>query len=835
MFATRALSSRLAPLAAAGLSLFVPATGSASPPGAPPTIEQATAGLERRSGLLPLWLDARKARVLVALTQDRKGDCGEFLYQVHMRSGVGSTPVGIDRSNPGETQVLAFRRVGDRLMAEFENTTFRADLGGVDEKRAVKDSFPPSIVWSGDVVAESGGMVLVDLTGFLTRDAFGVVDALKRAGQGDFAVAADRSYPDLGETQAFPDNLEFEAHETFVSAAPGEEVKALAPNAHAVTLIEHQSLIRLPAPGFVPRLADPRTGAIDLLTADYGASLTEPVVRRLATRFRLEKTDPAAARSPVKKPIVFYVDRAAPEPVRSALADGARWWSEAFDRAGFIDAFRVDILPEGVSPLDARYNVINWVHRQTRGWSYGYPVADPRTGEIVKGAVLLGSLRARQDMLIFEGLEGSHDLGKGGPNDPAILALRRLRQLAVHETGHALGLAHNFAASTYGDRASVMDYPGPRVTVVGGKLDFSDAYKMGLGDWDRFAIRWLYGSIPAGEPGAAALEAVVRDGYAHGLSYVRDEDARPTGSAHPRGALWDDGADPVAALAQALAVRKVALERFGPRNLPAGSPLSDLRRMVVPVYLFHRYEVDAVAKSIGGVDFTYGVLGDGSPPPRPVDGPAQRRALSALLATLEPEVLDLPDTTIDALSAGRDGASDRAYEVEVFGDNQSPIFDIATAARAAVDITLDDLLEPSRLERVADQGARLPDALRLGELLDRTIEEVFNTGSSPPRQARLRRVARDALAVKLVALLEDPRTPAPVKTEVRGALDRLSERLTRIKAGDPDDTALSHEIIAMIKTPSLATAEVKRQSKPPPGMPIGAANGDDGWFGDTPT
>ncbi len=839
MSSSLARTNVLAALVVAGLSMLgvepAQAQGSGAQTASGQTaFSQTTAGLDRRSGLLPVWLDARKARVLIAFSPDSAGDCGEYLYQVYMRSGLGSTPVGIDRSNPGETHILAFRRVGGRVMAELENTDFRADLGGPAEKAAVKDSFPPSIIWSGDILAEQGGTILVDVSGFLTRDAFGVVDALKRAGQGDFTVAPDRSYPDLADIQTFPDNLEFEAHQTFVSAAPGDEVKTLAPNAHSVTLIEHQSLIRLPDPGFVPRPADPRTGTFDQLIADYGAPLTEPVVRRLATRFRLQKTDPSAPRSTVKRPIVFYVDRAAPEPVRVALAEGARWWADAFDRAGFIDAFRVEVLPEGVSPLDARYNVINWVHRQTRGWSYGFPIVDPRTGEIVKGAVLLGSLRARQDLMIFEGLEGAAGAGKGGPNDPLVIALARLRQLAVHETGHALGLAHNFAGSTYGDRASVMDYPPPRVGIVGGRLDFSDAYKVGLGDWDRFAISWLYGEFPGGAAGGEALESIVRNGYAQGLSYVRDEDARPTSSPHPRGALWDDGPDPVVALAHVLDVRRIALAGFGPGNLPAGAPLSDLRRMIVPVYLFHRYETDSVAKSIGGVDFTYAVRGDGAPAARPVDGPSQRRALAALLSTLDPAVLDLPDSLIANLSAGRDGTSDRAFEIEVFGDPRSPIFDIAAAARAATDITLDNLLEPSRLERVADQGARLPGALKLGEMLDQTLGQVFGETPAPPRLAQLRRVVRRRLVVKLAALLDSGQTPAAVKAEVRAALDRLADRLAKRVAGDTADVALDHDLAAMVKTPSLAAAEAKQGPAPPPGMPIGAGNGDDGWFGDPP-
>ncbi len=783
-------------------------------------------------GLLPVKTDAAKGVVLVTLpAPDADGVSGRFLYQPSLSGGLGATPVGLDRAATGDTQVLVFRRVGKRVLAEFENFGFRAVDGSAEERRTVRDSFPGSVVWSGEVAEEAaGGGFTVDIASFLLRDAFNIPGAMKDAKQGGFKPAPTLSYVDLAHVGVFPDNLEFDTRQTFTADDAGGEVAGIVPDARSVTFGVHHSFIRLPAPGFTPRVFDPRTGtSAQVLFADYAAPLDKPTVQRLVRRFRLEKTDPTAARSPVKKPIVFYIDRGAPEPVRSALVEGGRWWNQAFEAAGYVDAFRVEPLPEGVDPMDARYNVVNWIHRQTRGWSTGTTVVDPRTGEIVRGVVQLGSLRIRQDRMIFEGLLGADKTGTGGADDPIQIALSRIRQLSAHEIGHAIGLSHNFAGSVYG-RASVMDYPAPLVKVDGDRLDLSQAYAKGVGAWDAFAIDWLYSEGPPGGDEAKRLDALAREAQAKGYRYVSDADARGASAAQPYGSLWDNGADPVVELDNVLAVRRIALSRFGLNSVPAGAPAADLRRALVPIYLFHRYQVDAAVKFVGGVDYGYAVIGDGKEAAPATPAADQRRALAGLVRTLDPAVLDLPDPLISLLSQGQSGSRDKAYDIEIFPTSGAAVFDLPTAAETAADHTLSQLLNPARLNRLVEQNRRDPGQLDVAETVETLLAAVSPGGpQAGGRTGELRRRVRARLVGDLVAVLDDKALSPTAAAQIDAALLAYAKRLGAWK-GEGAEAAQAARISRLLTSgdrKALAAPRAGAVETLPPGMPIGA---DDCWF-----
>jgi Met-zincin/Domain of unknown function (DUF5117) len=785
-----------------------------------PSIAAKVAGTRAIPGLFPLYWDDRAGTLWLEIGQWQR----DVLYVSGLAAGVGSNDIGLDRGQLGATRVVRFERIGPKVLLVQANLDYRAVTSAPDERRAVRESFAESALWGFTVAAQTDGRALVDATEFFLRDAHDVPATLKRTGQGAWKLDPARSALALDRTRGFPRNTEIEATLTFAGEDPGDWVRQVTPTATALTVREHHSLVELPPAGYRPRAYDPRSGFDAMSYQDYATPIGEPLVKRLTVRHRLDKRDPRAAISEPVAPIVYYLDRGAPEPIRSALLDGARWWTAAFEAAGFRDAFRVELMPEGADPMDLRYHVIQWVHRATRGWSYGASVVDPRTGEILKGHVSLGSLRVRQDYLIAEALLAPHREGQPATSAAAeALALARLRQLAAHEVGHTLGLVHNFAASTIG-RASVMDYPPPVVTLgADGAPDVSAAYATGIGAWDKLAITWGYQQVPAGTDERAAGDQLLAQAFASGQRYLSDDDARPAGSASSVAHLWDSGGDPIDELGRVMQVRAAALARFGEANIRAGAPLATLEDALVPLYMLHRYQVEAAGKLVGGVDYTYALRGDGQLATRAVAPADQRRALAAVLATLRPDALALPEPLV-ALIPPRPPGYPRGREH--WKPRTSPVFDALAPAEAAAEHTLRFLFAPERAARLIEQHARTPASPGLDEVLGAIVAATWKARREPGLRGELARVVDQVVLHDLMQLARraaaSPQTRAlasqqlvQLKAWAAAAAPRAADPAERAHLASAEQQITEHQKDPQRLPPSPAT--------PPDGPPIGCA------------
>jgi hypothetical protein len=735
------------------------------------TIAARTGGFERRDGFVPLYIDGRQGRIYAELPRESL----RALFWVSLATGVGSNPVGLDRGASGDDQVVRFDRSGDRVLMVFENTRFRSSLDNPAHRRSVDESFPASTVASLPVLAEEGNRLLVDLSEVAYRDWNDVSGTLSRLSQGSYAVARDRSSIDRAHTRAYPTNSEIDVALTFAtSGRPGPIMGRIAPDGRAFTIRQRLSLLPLPDASYRPRELDPRVGFYGVTFKDYGQPIQRPLEQRWISRHRLERIDPADPRSPIKNPIVYYVDAGIPEPVRQATLEGVRFWSDAFDRAGLAGGFRAELLPEGADPLDARYNVVQWENRNERGWSVGGSLGDPRTGEILKGMARMDSHRARTDYNIYAAL-----LGADAAAADTAFVLARVRQVSAHEVGHTLGMQHNYIASTY-ERGSVMDYPAPRVRLApSGDIDMSMAYGRGPGDYDVWAVRWAYGIFPPATE-RDSLDAIVAEGLRKGYLYLSDADARPDYASDPRTSLWDDASTPQEFLQHQTAVRRVALARFGLRNIRAGEPVATLQERLAPLYFWHRFALNGVTKTIGGMTYANTVRGDAQTATHPIAGVQQRAALSALLAELQPSELAIPDTVLNLLGprpSGYDGPVNNSNSPvgELFRGRTDPAFDELSAARTLSQMIVDGILQRERAARLIAFASRGPNMLTLGETIDSLVARTWGAGDAgtSPKTAALLRVTQRAVADRLLALAADVDAAPEVRAVAEYEIVRL--------------------------------------------------------------
>lgn len=774
-------------------------------------------GKEKKEGFFNFYWDKKTGKVHLEVD---KLDY-EFLYVNSLPAGVGSNDIGLDRGQLGDNRVVKFVRSGPRLLLIQPNYSFRAESENEAERKSVEEAFAQSVLWGFPIESEKNGTFTINVTPFMMRDAHGVVSALVDSKQGLYKLDKTRSVVHESMTRNFPKNTELEALLTFVGKPKGAYVRDVVPSPEAITVRQRHSFIELPDDNYKPRTLDPRCGFFGIDYKDYATEIDEPMVKRFINRHRLEKKNPIATISEPVEPIIYYVDRGAPEPILSALLDGARWWNQAFEEAGYKNAFQVEVLPEGVDPMDIRYNVIQWVHRSTRGWSYGGSVSDPRTGEIMKGHVSLGSLRVRQDFLIAQGLLSPYETGKPVSDEMKQMALARLRQLSAHEVGHTLGITHNFAASTNG-RASVMDYPHPYIALKeDGRLDFSKAYDDKIGEWDKRAILYGYQDFPKGTDEPAALKSIIKETHEMNLRFISDRDARPVGGAHPYAHLWDNGEDAVDELNRLLKVRQVAMARFGENTIPMETPMASLEEVLAPLYLSHRYQVEAVAKMIGGVEYQYTLRGDGHETVKVLDANQQKKALTALLKTLDPKTLMLSEKLLKQLPPKPFGYSRGR---ESFKSKTGLTFDPIAVAESAAQHTLSMLLNPQRATRLVQHHALDNSMPSLTAVIDELLATTWQIKHGEDYQGAIGRMVDHLVLKHLMRLSANEKAASQVRAIALLKINNLAADLESRSAANESQKAHHQFALSQIAHFNLHPKEMLQSEslKMPDGSPIGS-------------
>ena len=645
----------------------------------------------------------------------------EFMYINSLSRGVGNNDLGLDRGQLGNSRVVYFTKRGNKILLIQPNLRYVSNSSNYLENKAVEEAFARSVLFGFDIIEKSNDSYKIDITSFLISDAHGVSQRLKYSNSGSYTLNKSMSAIDLDRTKAFPKNIEFDVLLTFTGNPLGNLVRSVTPTASNLTVNQHHSFVELPDNNYKKRKFDPRSGSNPFIVYDYSTPIDEKLEQRFIVRHRLSKKYPKQEISEPVDPIVYYIDNGTPEPVKTALIEGGNWWNQAFESAGYKDAFRIEVLPEDADPMDVRYNLIQWIHRSTRGWSYGASIVDPRTGEIIKGQVSLGSLRVRQDYMILSGLIDN-------PNDienKALIkktSLDRIRQLSAHEIGHTLGFAHNYISSA-NYRSSVMDYPHPKIDIIDGDINIDNAYSKNIGDWDKVTVRYAYTDFQENENEDIKLNQIIEDAVNKGLYFLSDSDSRPVGSANPFSHLWDNGEFPYKELNKLLKVRDLALRNIDLENLVDGEPYDRIEDILVPIYMLHRYQIESTAKAIGGVDYLYFVKNLNNDKVKFVNSKLQKESLESLLNVLNPKNLVLPDNLIEILSP-RSFRNPRTREN--FESNTGVTFDYINASSSVINHTLTFLINPERINRIYQQNMFGENILKLEDYLTIISNSIFS-------------------------------------------------------------------------------------------------------------